>query len=106
MFQHARTARPTLEVIVQRTHPEDRAAVQQTIEHASIDGKDFDHEYRLLMPDDSVKHVHAVAHAARDASGNIEFFGAVTDVSVAREAEQKLRRSEAYLAESQRLSHT
>jgi PAS domain S-box-containing protein len=106
IFEYEPTAKPTLEVIVQRTHPEDRAAVQQTIEHASIDGKDFDHEYRLLMPDESVKHVHAVAHAARDSSGSIEFFGAVTDVTVAREAERKLRRSEAYLAESQRLSHT
>src|SRR5882757_10283760 len=106
IFQHAPTAKPTLEVIVQRTHPEDRTAVQQTIEQASIDGKDFDHEYRLLMPDGSVKHVHAVAHAARNSSGNIEFFGAVTDVTVAREAERKLRRSEAYLAESQRLSRT
>jgi PAS domain S-box-containing protein len=106
IFQQDLTAKPTLEAIVQRTHPEDRIAMQQTLEHASFDGKDFDHEYRLLMPDDTVKHVHAVARAARDASGNIEFFGAVTDVTVAREAERKLRRSEAYLAESQRLSHT
>jgi PAS domain S-box-containing protein len=106
IFRHDPTAKPTLEVIVQRTHPEDRAEVQQMIKQASINGKDFDHEYRLLMPDESVKHVHAVAHAARDASGSIEFFGAITDVTVAREAERKLRRSEAYLAESQRLSHT
>ena len=95
-----------MEFIVQRTHPEDRAAVQETIDRASIDGKDFDHEYRLLMPDGSVKYVHAVARAARDASGSIEFVGAVTDVTVARETERKLRRSEAYLAEAQRLSHT
>ncbi|SDJ28666.1 MULTISPECIES: PAS domain-containing protein [Bradyrhizobium] len=106
IFQHDPAAKPTLEVIVQRTHPEDRVAVQKTIEHASIDGKDFDHEYRLLMPDDSVRYVHVVAHAARDASGSTEFFGAVTDVTVAREAEGKLRRSEAYLDEAQRLSHT
>jgi PAS domain S-box-containing protein len=106
IFQYDPAAKPTLEVIVQRTHPEDRAAVQQTIEHASIDGTDFDHEYRLLMPDHSVKHVHAVARAVRDPSGSIEFFGAVTDVTVAREAEGKLRRSEAYLDEAQRLSRT
>ncbi len=58
------------------------------------------------MPDGSVKYVHAVAHAVRNASGDIEFFGAMTDVTVAREAERKLRRSEAYLDEAQRLSHT
>ena len=106
IFQCDRTAKPTGEFIVQRTHPEDRAAVQQTIDCASREGKGFDHEYRLLMPDGSVKYLHAVARAARDASGCIEFVGAVTDVTVARETERKLRRSEAYLAEAQRLSHT
>jgi PAS domain S-box-containing protein len=80
--------------------------VQKTVQQASSDGKDFDHEYRLLMPDGSVKYVHAVARAARGASGGIEFIGAVTDVTIAREGERKLRRSEAYLAETQHLSHT
>jgi PAS domain S-box-containing protein len=106
IFQIDRTTKPTLEFIVQRTHPEDRAAVQRTIDRASIDGNDFDHEYRLLMPDGTVKYLHAVARGARDASGGIEFVGAVMDVTAAREAERKLRRSEAYLAESQRLSHS
>jgi PAS domain S-box-containing protein len=101
-----KTTKPTVEFIVQRTHPEDRAAVQETIDRASSDGKDFDHEYRLLMPDGSVKYVHAMARAARDASGSIEFIGAVTDVTVAKETERKLRRSEAYLAETQHLSRT
>ncbi|MEA2892473.1 MAG: hypothetical protein QOI05_3266 [Bradyrhizobium sp.] len=106
IFQYDRTTKPTLELIVQRVHPGDRAAVQRTIDDASRGGRDFDHEYRLLMPDGSMKYVHAVAHAAKDASGNVEFVGALTDVTVAKEAERKLRRSEAYLAESQHLSHT
>jgi PAS domain S-box-containing protein len=106
IFGCDRATKPTVEFIVQCAHPEDRAAVQETIDRASIDRNDYDHEYRLLMPDGSVKYVHAVARAARDASGGVEFLGAVTDVTVAREAERKLRRSEAYLAEAQRLSHT
>jgi PAS domain S-box-containing protein len=106
IFQYERTAKPALELIVQRVHPDDRAAVQRTIDDASRDGRDFDHEYRLLMPDGSVKYVHAVARAARGISGGIEFVGALTDVTVAKEAERKLRRSEAYLAETQHLSHT
>jgi PAS domain S-box-containing protein len=106
IFGYERTTKPTAELIVQRTHPEDRAAVQQTIDRGSREGKDFDHEYRLLMPDGSVKYVHALARAVRNASGGIEFVGAVTDVTAARETERKLRRSEAYLAEAQRLSHT
>jgi PAS domain S-box-containing protein len=106
IFQCDRAAKPTLELIFQRIHPEDRAAVQETVRQASSNGEDFDHEYRLLMPDGSVKYVHAVARAARGASGSIEFLGAVTDVTVAKETERKLRRSEAYLAETQHLSHT
>jgi PAS domain S-box-containing protein len=106
IFQCDRATKPTAEFIIERTHPEDRAALRKTIDEASGTGKDFDHEYRLLMPDGSVKYVHAVAHAAKDASGSIEFLGAVMDVTVAREAERKLRRSEAYLAETQHLSHT
>jgi PAS domain S-box-containing protein len=106
IFQCDRATKPTLEFIVQRTHPDDRAAVQKTIDHASIYGRDFDHEHRLLMPDGSVKYVHAVARSERDASGRIEFVGAVTDVTAAKEAEWKLRRSEAYLAEAERLNYT
>jgi PAS domain S-box-containing protein len=106
IFQYDRTTKPTLDLIVQRLHPEDRAAVQKTIDQASSEGKDFDHQYRLLMPDGSVKYVHAMARATRDASGSIEFIGAATDVTVAKETERKLRRSEAYLAETQHLSHT
>jgi PAS domain S-box-containing protein len=106
ILQYDRTAKPTLELLLQRIHPEDLIAVQETVQQASTDGKDFDQEYRLLMPDGSVKYLHAVAHAAREASGDIEFFGAMTDVTIVREAERKLRRSEAYLDEAQRLSHT
>jgi PAS domain S-box-containing protein len=71
--------------------------VQKTIDDASSNGKDFDHEHRLLMPDGSVKHVHAVARAGRDASGGTKFVGAVTDITAAKETEQKLRRSEDHL---------
>ena len=106
IFGCDRTTKPTLELVVQRTHPEDRAAMQNTINRATREGREFDDEYRLLMPDGTVKHVHVLARAIRNAQGGIEFVGAVTDVTVAKETERKLRRSEAYLAEAQRLSHT
>ncbi len=63
IFQYDRTTKPTVELLLQRVHPEDAALVKQTIERASQDGKNFEHEYRLLMPDGSVKYVHVVAHA-------------------------------------------
>src|ERR1700719_3990145 len=51
IFQYDQATRPTVELILQRVHPEDVAPVKQTIERAAQDGKNFDHEYRLVMPD-------------------------------------------------------
>ncbi|MCA1455795.1 PAS domain S-box protein [Bradyrhizobium sp. BRP22] len=106
IFEYDPATKPTPRLVLDRTHPEDRAAVQQTIDRALREEVDFEHEYRLLLPDGSVKHLHAVARATRTASGDTEFVGAVTDITAAKQAEQQLRRSEAYLAEAQRLSHT
>jgi PAS domain S-box-containing protein len=106
IFQYDRTTKPTVELILQRVHPEDATLVQETIGRAAQDGKDFDFEHRLLMPDGSVKHVHVVAHAERDESGELEFVGAVMDTTETKRAEEALRRSESYLAEAQRLTHT
>jgi len=104
IFQYDRTTKPTVELLLQRVHPEDAALVKQTIERASQDGKNFEHEYRLLMPDGSVKHVHVVAHALSDESGSVEFVGAVMDVTVAKQAEEALRQAQADLAHGNRVT--
>jgi len=106
IFQCDPATKPTLQFVFERTHPEDRAAVQRSIDQASRDRRDYDHQYRLLMPDGAVKHLHALARATINASGNLEFVGAVTDVTAAKQAEAQLRRSEARLEEAQHLSHT
>ena len=106
IFEYDRATKPSIEVILQRVHREDVASVKETVERASQDGKDFEHEYRLVMPDGSVKHVHVVAHAERDQSGELEFVGAVMDTTESKRAEKKLRRSEESLLEAQKLSHT
>jgi PAS domain S-box-containing protein len=106
IFEYDQATKPSIEVILQRVHREDAASVKETVERASQDGKDFEHEYRLVMPDGGVKHVHVVAHAERDESDEIEFVGAVMDVTAAKQAEEALRRSEGYLADAQRLTGT
>jgi PAS domain S-box-containing protein len=106
IFQYAPTTTPTIELILHRVHPEDKALVQQTAERATRDGKEFEHAYRLVMPDGFVKHVHVVARPLSHEWGSIEFVGAVMDITEAKHVEQTLRESEAYLAEAQRLSHT
>jgi PAS domain S-box-containing protein len=99
--------KPTVEVILERTHPEDRALVQETLHQATEKKRPFDVEHRLLMPDGSVKYIRVVGHpSTHEDSGDVEFVGAVTDVTAAKKAEQKLREKEAYLSEAQRLTHT
>jgi len=103
IFQYDRSTTPTVELILQRVHPEDAALVKETIERASQNGKDFEHEYRLVMPDSSVKYVHVMAHALSHESGGVEFVGAVMDVSDRKRAEEDLRRSEALAEQRLRL---
>ena len=103
IFQYDRSTKPTAELVLQRVHPEDVALKKQILERASQEGKDFDFEHRLLMPDASVKHIHVVARAERDDSGELEFVGAVMDVSDRKRAEEELRRSEALAEQRLRL---
>jgi PAS domain S-box-containing protein len=88
IFEYDRAEKPTVNMVLQRIHPQDRAIAQQVIDLASQTGIDFEHEYRLLMADGRVKYVHAIAHALRDASGHREFFGAEGKI---REQEAELR---------------
>ena len=107
IFECDPRSKPTLEVVRKRTHPEDREIVRQTLDHASSGGTSFDVEHRLLMESGAVKYVRAVARLLPgDDPAEVLFVGAVTDITETREAEMALRRSEGYLAEAQRLTHT
>jgi len=101
IFQYDRAMIPTVDLVLGRVHPEDVALVRQTIDRASQDVRDFDHEYRLVMPDGSVKHVHVVAHALRDESGGTQFVGAVMDVTAAKQADEERERAEEGLRQAQ-----
>jgi len=94
IFEYDRAVKPTIDLMVQRVHPEDRVDFQNVIDRASRGATHFEHAYRLLLPDGRVKHVHALAHALEDASGNCEFVGAVMDVTERKRAEEAVLRSE------------
>jgi len=94
-----------LELLFERIHPNDRRHVQKAIDRATNERTDFDVECRLLRPDGSVKYLHVVAQALEHASGELEFVGAVTDITAAKEASEALRQSESYLTEAQGLAH-
>jgi PAS domain S-box-containing protein len=82
-----RALKPTLDLVLQRVHPQDLALVQLKIEAASREGTGFDFEHRLRMPDGSVKHLQVIAHAVKNVCGDVEFVGAVMDVTERKRAE-------------------
>jgi PAS domain S-box-containing protein len=90
IFEFDCGTKPSLDMLVERVHLQDRAFFQQVIERASQTATEFEHEYRLLLPDGRVKHVHAIAHVLEDGSGNREFIGAVTDITERKTAEEKI----------------
>jgi len=95
IFEYDPAATPTLQTLLERVHPEDRELVQQTIERASEARTNFDIEHRLLMPDGRVKFLHALTRAAVDSSGQVEFVGAVTDITERKLADERIRGQEA-----------
>jgi PAS domain S-box-containing protein len=104
IFGYDDSAKPSLKLVIDRTHPDDRHRVRQLLEQVSTDGGSFDAKHRLLMPDGAVKYLHVVAHAMRDSSGVAEFIGAVTDITPARKADESLRKAQADLAHVNRVT--
>ena len=80
----------TLGRIGSRVHPNDLPLLQDMIERARRAVGDFEYEHRLLMPDQSVKHIHLFAHATLDKYGRLEYVGAAQDVTQHRLAEEQL----------------
>jgi PAS domain S-box-containing protein len=93
IFGHGRAVKPELEMALRRIHPDDRDLVQQTLDRVIETKAAFDLEHRLLMPDGSVKHLHVLAQALTTPSGDLEFVGAVTDVTEQVKTETALEKA-------------
>jgi PAS domain S-box-containing protein len=108
----ARETNPSLDLVFDRIHPEDVDRVRQLSDRAAQNAMDLDVEHRILLPDGVIKYVHAVAHAGRDSSGNLEYMGVVTDITDRKRAEEErealsrsLQESKARLEEAQSVAH-
>jgi signal transduction histidine kinase/CheY-like chemotaxis protein len=101
IFEYDSATEPTLELIVHRTHPEDRALVRQLIDRVSQEKRDFDFEHRLLMPSGSIKYLRVVGRPSKDESGSFAFMGAVTDITERKRAEEELHQKGVSLREAQ-----
>jgi signal transduction histidine kinase len=94
----------TRELIGSRVHPEDMPASNEAIDRARRDGSDCDCEYRLQMPDRSVKYLRIVAHGTRDQDGRLEYIGAIQDVTERRLSEEALGKVRSELAHVARVT--
>jgi len=90
----------TLELIRSRVHPEDVTLIEKMkiVDQARDGGNDFEWQYRLLMPNHSIKYMHAVAHATRDQDGQLEYIASVQDVTAQRLAEEARDKAQSELA--------
>ncbi len=90
----------TLELIRSRVNPEDVSLIEKMkmVDQAREGGHDFDWQFRLLMPDNSIKYMHAVAHATRDQDGQLEYIASVQDVTARRLIEEARDKARSELA--------
>src|SRR5882672_2253024 len=119
-YDPEKMARPTWDFF-ERIHPEDRAKFEQRKKRMASTQKeraDSEIDFRIVLPDGTIKHLHSIAHPVIE-SGD-EVVGTVMDVTEQWKARaelenafeeikqrtEALRRSEAYLAEAQKLTHT
>jgi len=90
---------------LKRIHPDDRTRRQQTIDKAITEKSEYEVEYRILLPDGAVRHIHSVGHPVLDASGDLaQFLGSSTDITERKQAEEALRQAQADLARISRIT--
>jgi signal transduction histidine kinase len=94
----------TLELIGTRVHPEDIPLLHDMIEGVRRAEPDLEFDYRLQMPDQSIKYLHMVAHGSRDEDGRLEYIGAVQDVTARWLSEQALVKAQSELAHVARVT--
>jgi PAS domain S-box-containing protein len=86
---------PSFEAFRQRIHPEDRARAGEILDGAIRESADFEWVFRAVLPNGTLKYIHAVGHPVFNASGDlVEFVGTNMDVTERKQAEAQLRESE------------
>jgi PAS domain S-box-containing protein len=93
----------TIERTLTRVHPDDVPTFHAMLRDQPPGGH-YEHEYRLLMPDQRIKYVRVVAHLSRDADGELEYIAAIQDVTQRRVSEEALSKARSELARVARVS--
>jgi PAS domain S-box-containing protein len=104
---------PTMEMVAETIHPDDRERALATLGAATQKGDDFEVSYRIVTRSGVVKHLRTVAVRIPEIEDRLVFFGSSQDVTEDKLAEEALRasqaelvRANAHLTAAQRLSNT
>ncbi len=89
----------TLDRIATRIHPEDLPHMVDMVEQVQRGGSDFEYQLRIVLPDQSIKHLHLIAHRAHDREEQVEYIGAVLDITQRRLSEEALEKLRSELAQ-------
>jgi PAS domain S-box-containing protein len=88
-------------------HPDDLPRSMNLWVHSFQTGQPYDSEHRLRRADGVYRWCQTRALPLRDEAGRIiRWYALVTDIDERKKAEEQLRRSEGYLADAQRMTHT
>jgi PAS domain S-box-containing protein len=86
---------PDGETLLQRVHPEDREMVRELSVKAMRERLDYIAEYRIVLPDGTVKYIEAIGHhVSTERGGPILVIGTHIDVTERKRAQEALRESE------------
>ncbi|HEX7139623.1 MAG TPA: sigma 54-interacting transcriptional regulator, partial [Vicinamibacterales bacterium] len=72
-------------------HPDDRSRVRATYEAAQTQKSEFDAEYRIVLLNGTIKHLHTIGHPVLNASGEVvEYIGTGIDITEQTESRAAL----------------
>jgi serine/threonine protein kinase len=82
------TTKPSYSLFTERIHPEDRFSFEEIVNRAARDKSNFEYDYRIVLPDRSIKFLRSVGHALVNLSGELEFIGTVMDITDLKRVEE------------------
>jgi PAS domain S-box-containing protein len=84
---------PSLELVLQHLHPEDKPVFNQVLERIVREESGSEGDYRIVLPNGSIRHIHCMCRPVFDASGKLlEFVGTAMDITEREKTEAELRR--------------
>lgn len=84
---------PPLEAVLQRIHPDDIERVEKIYETATRERTGYEMEYRIILPNGTMKHIHMLAHPVFSPSRDLaEYVGTLMDVTERKRADEERER--------------